>query len=62
MDPTKKKVSSFALLADEWIKIIEVWNENTPEGLQQEFFYIAAYELVWMGKEGVAMNTIQQIQ
>ena len=45
MDSTKRKKSSSALSADELRKIIKLWDENTPEGLQKKFFFVAAHEL-----------------
>lgn len=54
MDPTKRKESSSALSADELRKIFELWDENTPEGLQKKFFHVAGHELAWRGNEGAA--------
>lgn len=50
-DPDKRKVSSSALSIDDIEKIVKIWNEETPEGLQRKFYHIAAYELAWRGGE-----------
>ena len=51
-DPLKRKVSASALTSDEYKKIIEMWDENTPDGLQRKFFHIVSHELAWRGGEG----------
>lgn len=53
-DPFKRKVSASALSSDELQKIIELCDENTPEGLQKKLFYVASYELAWRGGEGAS--------
>lgn len=52
-DPTKRKSSAAALTNDEYTKIIQIWNENEPVGLQRKFFHIISRELAWRGGEGV---------
>uniref|UniRef100_A0A6P7FXK5 Uncharacterized protein LOC114335199 n=1 Tax=Diabrotica virgifera virgifera TaxID=50390 RepID=A0A6P7FXK5_DIAVI len=46
-DPCKRKQSSEALSAVEITKMINLWNEDTPEGLQWKFYHITAVELAW---------------
>lgn len=46
------------LSADELKKVIELWDENIPELLQRKFFHTAAYELAWIGNEGVAATVV----
>lgn len=50
-DPKKRKLSSAALTNEEISKMVEIWDENTPTGLQRKFFLIAGYELAWRGGE-----------
>lgn len=52
-DPTKRKTRSVPLNPIEINKIINLWNENTPEGLQRKFYHIVAVELAWRGGEAV---------
>ncbi|XP_031341004.1 uncharacterized protein LOC116169118 [Photinus pyralis] len=33
--------------------MMNVWNENTPEGLQRKLFIIISVELAWRGNEGL---------
>jgi hypothetical protein len=51
-DPSKRKSSSIALTNQQLSRMAEVWDENTPTGLQRKFFLIAGYELAWRGGEG----------
>lgn len=43
-----------ALSSTEIAKIINLWNENTPDGVQWKFYHIAAEELTWRGREAAA--------
>lgn len=49
--PEKRKQSSSALKKEEFNQLIDIWNEDTPEGLQKKFFLIASVELAWRGGE-----------
>lgn len=53
-DPSKRKCSSIPLSCAELNKIITLWDETTPRGLQRKFYHIAAVELAWRGGEAVA--------
>lgn len=57
MLPDKRKVSASAFKDNEYIAMIEAWDENTPEGLQIKFFLIASVELAWRGNEGASCLT-----
>lgn len=48
----KRKRSSASLTHDEVEKILNIWDETTPTGLQRKFFHLVAYELAWRGGEG----------
>lgn len=48
-DPCKRKQSSVEIT-----KMINLWDENTPEGLQQIFYHISQ---AWRGGEAVACLT-----
>jgi hypothetical protein len=50
-NPTKRKHSSASLTTEELSKMIEIWDENTPNGLQRKLFHIVGYELAWRGGE-----------
>lgn len=50
-NPIKRKVSSSALSVEEHLKMVELWDENTPEGLQKKLYHIIAVELAWRGGE-----------
>ncbi|KAK5638533.1 hypothetical protein RI129_012828 [Pyrocoelia pectoralis] len=50
--PEKRKVSAEAFSLEEIDKIINSFDENTPEGLQKKFFHIVSFELAWRGGEG----------
>lgn len=52
--PEKRKVSSVALEKSEYEKMVDVYDEETPDGLQKKFYLIAAVELAWRGGEGAA--------
>ncbi|KAJ3661199.1 hypothetical protein Zmor_005607 [Zophobas morio] len=49
----KRKTSSSILTLEEYNKILKIYNEDTPDGLQKMFFYVAGLELAWRGCEGV---------
>lgn len=51
VDPSKRKSSSAALTTEELSKVLTVWNEDNPIGLQRKFFHVAGYELAWRGGE-----------
>lgn len=51
--PSKRKVSSTSLCYNEFKKLVDFCNENTPEGLQKKVFYVFSYELAWRGGEAV---------
>ncbi|KAJ8914647.1 hypothetical protein NQ315_015386 [Exocentrus adspersus] len=53
---TKRKLSASALSEAEYMKIVELWNEDCPEGLQRKFFHIVSHELAWRGGEGAAAS------
>jgi hypothetical protein len=48
----KRKKSSVAFTPLEHNQLQKYWCENTPEGLQKKFYFIAAKELAWRGNEG----------
>lgn len=50
--PEKRKTSAVAITREEYVNIVKLLDENTPDGLQKKFFVIASYELVWRGGEG----------
>ncbi|XP_068912445.1 uncharacterized protein [Tenebrio molitor] len=50
-DVSKRKVSSAALRNEEYLKMVKLWDEETPHGLQHQFFLIVARELAWRGNE-----------
>jgi hypothetical protein len=51
-DVSKRKVSSAALIIlKEYLKMVKLWDEETPHGLQHKFFLIVARELAWRGNE-----------
>lgn len=47
----KRKTSSTSLKLDEYHKMVSLWDENTPSGLQRKFYLIASMELAWRGGE-----------
>lgn len=47
----KRRVSSAALTEDEYSRMIDVWDENCPSGLQRKWYQIAARELAFRGQE-----------
>lgn len=49
--PEKRKTSSAAITPEEHTKIVKLWDEDTPIGLQRKFYYLAALELAWRGGE-----------
>lgn len=49
--PEKRKSSSAALTTEEISKIVENYDENSPDGLQKKFYQISAVELAWRGNE-----------
>lgn len=51
-NPNKRKMSSIALDNEELSKIVGIWNEDTPDGLQRKLFHVISYELAWRGGEG----------
>lgn len=50
----KRKRSASSLTDSEYLKIKNLYNEDSPVGLQKKFFYITAYELCWRGGEGTS--------
>jgi hypothetical protein len=56
-NPDKRKLSSSILSPDNYVSMIKVCNEHTPDGLQKKFYIIAAHELAWRGGEGVQCLT-----
>lgn len=51
-NPSKRKTSSAALTCEEYRKILTIWDENTPSGLQRKLFHVMSHELAWRGGEG----------
>ena len=51
--PEKRRISSASLSKSEVSDIINLYDENIPDGLQKKFYHIAAHELAWRGGEGV---------
>ncbi|KAK4877572.1 hypothetical protein RN001_010078 [Aquatica leii] len=49
--PEKRKVSAEAFSLEEIDKIINSFDEDTPESLQKKFFHIVSFELAWRGGE-----------
>lgn len=47
----KKSTDKRVLTNTECLKINNLFNEDTPDGLQAKFFYIAGLELGWRGEE-----------
>lgn len=50
--PEKQKASAVALSDKNWSSMIDVWDEDTAEGLQKKIFMIVSVELAWRGGEG----------
>lgn len=50
--PEKRTSSAAAITEKEFSKILKIFDETNPEGLQKKFFFIASYELAWRGGEG----------
>lgn len=50
-DPSKRKQSATAFTQREHLSIINLFDENTPDGLQRKFYQIVAVELAWRGGE-----------
>ena len=55
-DPSKRKASSAALSNEEYNSILNMWDEDTPEGLQRKFFHVSSRELAWRGGEGCSAS------
>ncbi|KAJ3655533.1 hypothetical protein Zmor_014660 [Zophobas morio] len=55
--PGKRTVNSAALTENEFLNMVQILNENTPDGLQKKFFLIASFELAWRGGEGASCFT-----
>jgi len=53
-DPEKRKKSAAVLRGEDYKEILNIWDEDTPNGLQKKIFYIASHELAWRGGEGAA--------
>lgn len=51
VEPEKRKTSSTAFSHDEFLKILKLYDENTPDGLQKKFFHVLSYELAFRGGE-----------
>lgn len=51
--PEKRKQSSVAIEKEHLNEMMQVWDEETPEGLQRKFYHVAAFELAWRGGEAV---------
>lgn len=49
--PEKRKTSSAALSKQEYNKIVKIWDEDTPMGLQRKCYHVIAFELAWRGGE-----------
>lgn len=49
--PEFRKTSAAALTNSEIQKMINIYDENTPDGLLKKFYHIAAHELAWRGGE-----------
>lgn len=49
--PETRKQSSAPLSAEDLNKILQQFDEDTPDGLQTLFYHIAAVELAWRGGE-----------
>lgn len=46
-----QKVSSKALDIKNIYKMVSLWDENCPDGLQRKIFHICSFELAWRGNE-----------
>lgn len=51
--PKKRATSAGAFNYVEFLQMVKIWEENTPEGLQKKFFHIVSYELDWRGGKAV---------
>lgn len=51
LNPDLRKMSAVAFTESEIQQMINLYDENTPEGLQQKFYHVAAHELAWRGGE-----------
>jgi hypothetical protein len=56
--PEKRTSSAAALSEKEYKKIVQVFDENSPEGLQKKFFLIASYELAGEVEKGLNVKLI----
>lgn len=52
-NPEKRTASAVAFNHKQYLQMVQIWDENTPEGLQKRFFHIVSYELAWRGGEAV---------
>lgn len=50
--PEKRIINTAALTETEYLNMIQILDESTPDGLQKKFFLVASYELAWRGGEG----------
>ncbi|KAJ3662270.1 hypothetical protein Zmor_006625 [Zophobas morio] len=50
-DSDKRKRSAASSTLEEHEKIVGLWDEETPDGLQRKFYHMAACELAWRGGE-----------
>lgn len=54
LQPEFRKTSAAALTKSEIHQMINIYDENTPDGLMKKFYHIAAHELAWRGGEATS--------
>jgi hypothetical protein len=57
MNPNYRTSSSATFTEEEVGRILSLYDENTPDGLQKLFYHIVAHEMAWRGGEGSACLT-----
>jgi len=55
--PAKRTHSALPFSVNEKIRMQELYDENTPDGLQKKFYFVISIELAWRGGEGVQALT-----
>lgn len=50
--PEKRTSNAATFKEAEFLDMVRILDEKTPDGLQKKFFMIASYELAWRGGEG----------
>lgn len=56
-DPSKRRTSSSAFTSEEYLSILKLFDENTPDGLQKKLFHVLSFELAFRGGEAPNCTT-----